>query len=154
MNTGKKIGLISVIVLVIAFGIGSYLYFKPHRDVQASEAFAKLSVQDLVSEFTVDAKKANSKYLLSDGNSRILIITGRVHLISANQLGETVIILKDSLDKVGVIATFTKEASKHVEKYKMNDLINVKGAITAGNSYDADLDLFEHAVLIQCDIID
>jgi hypothetical protein len=80
-------------------------------------------------------------------------VEGRVSKISTNQAGETVIVLKKEGAKVGVGATFSKETGGNTTGVKEGDIIKVKGAITAGNSYDADLDLYEHVVLVQCDIV-
>lgn len=148
----KRIGLILLAGIIIAGSIGAYLFFKPHRNVQATSAYATLKVQDLTNEFTADAAKANAKYLASDGNSKVLIVEGRVSKISTNQNGEQVIVLKDEGAKVGVSATFTKQTSANTMAVKLGDIIKIKGAITAGNRYDADLDLYEHAILVQCDI--
>jgi len=153
MKTMKRIGLAVLAGIIIAGSIGAYMFFKPHRNVQSTEAFAKLKVQELVNEFTADAAKANAKYLASDGNSKVLIVEGRVSNISTNQNGEKVIVLKDEGSKVGVSATFTKKTNPNTASVKVGDVIKIKGAITAGNSYDADLDLYEHAILVQCDIV-
>jgi hypothetical protein len=147
-------GLVMLTVIIIAGSIGAYMWFKPHRDVQATKAFAELKVSDLIQEFSADAKAANAKYLSRDGNSKVLIVEGRVSKIYTNQSGETVIILKDEGAKVGISSTFTVKTSPHTAGIKEGDIIKIKGAITAGNSYDADLDLYEHAVLVQCDIIE
>ena len=152
-KTMKRIGLVALAGIIIAGSIGAYMWFKPHRNVQETKAYAELKVQDLVNEFTADAAKANAKYLASDGNSKVLIVEGRVSKISTNQNGEQVIVLKDEGAKVGVSATFTQKTSPNVESVKAGDIIKVKGAITTGNSYDADLDLYEHAILVQCDIV-
>lgn len=151
-KTLKRIGLVILVGIFIAGSIGAYLFFKPHRNVQATSAFATLKVQDLTNEFTTDAAKANAKYLASDGNSKVLIVEGRVSKISTNQNGEQVIVLKNEGEKVGVSATFTQQTSANVTNVKVGDIIKIKGAITAGNRYDADLDLYEHAILVQCDI--
>ena len=152
-KTIKRIGLVILTGIIIAGSIGAYIYFKPHRNVQATNAFTKLKATDLVNEFTADAAKANAKYLASDGNSKVLIVEGRVSKISDNQNGEKVILLKDEGAKVGVSATFTQITSTNIGSIKIGDIIKVKGAISAGNSYDADLDLYEHAILVQCDIV-
>ena len=152
-KTMKRIGLVILAGIIIAGSIGAYLFFKPHRNVQSTKAFAELKVNDLVNEFTTNAAKANAKYLASDGNSKVLIIEGRVSNISTNQTGEKVIVLKDEGAKVGVSATFTQKTNSDADMVKVGDIIKVKGAITAGNRYDADLDLYEHAILVQCDIV-
>jgi hypothetical protein len=155
MKKRKRQLFISVIFagLLITGSIGAYLFFKPHRNVQDTEAYATIKAQELTNEFTADAAKANAKYLASDGNSNVLIVEGRVSKISTNQQGEQVIVLKDENSKVGVSATFTKETSSNTVAVKIGDVVKIKGYITAGNRYDADLDLYEHAILIQCDII-
>ncbi|MBS1666381.1 MAG: hypothetical protein JST58_03310 [Bacteroidetes bacterium] len=149
----KRIVFVLLTGIAVAGAIGTYLFFKPHRNVQETKAFAELKVADLVNEFTADANKANAKYLASDGNSKVLIIEGRVNKIAENQSGEKVIILKDDGAKVGVSATFSKTATANIQSVKTGDIIKIKGAITAGNRYDADLDLYEHATLVQCDLI-
>ena len=152
-KTLKRIGLVLFIGIIIAGSIGAYMWFKPHRDVQATSAFTTLTAKQLTDEFTADASNANAKYLANDGNSKVLIIEGRVSSITENQEGDKVIVLKAEGDKVGVSASFTKETNANTASVKVGDIIKVKGAITAGNRYDADLDLYEHAILIQSDIV-
>jgi hypothetical protein len=152
-KTLKKIGLLILAGIVLAIGVATYLFFKPHRNVQAMDAFATLTAKALTDEFTVNASAANAKYLASDGNSKVLIVKGLVSKISENQNGEKVIILKGNGAKVGVGCTFTKQTSANTTGIKLGDEIEIKGAITAGNRYDADLDLYENAVLVQCDIV-
>jgi hypothetical protein len=153
MKRIKVIGILIAAVATVAVLAGTYMFFKPHRNVQETSVFAELKVGELIAEFTKDAGQANSKYLSSDGNSRVLIIEGQVTSISSNQDGEKVIVLKDDGAKAGLSATFTAASSPNTESVKIGDKIRIKGAITAGNSYDADLDLYEHAILVQCDIV-
>lgn len=149
---GKRILTGAFLLMTLTIGIAAYLWFKPHRNVRSETAFAKLSAAELVEEFIVDPEKSNIKYLSDDGNSKVLIIKGKVSKISRNQNGETVILLKENLYKTGVSATFTKQSNARTSGIKVGDIISVKGAITAGNQYDKDLDLYENAILIQCDI--
>lgn len=152
-KTLKRIGAGILVIIIIAGSIGAYMWFKPHRDVQATKAFAEMKSSELLLEFSADADAANAKYLSRDGNSKVLVVEGRVSKISTNQSGEAVIVLKDEGAKVGVSGTFTLKTSPNTAGIKEGDIIKIKGAITTGNSYDADLDLYEHAVLVQCDII-
>jgi len=149
-KTMKRIGLMLLAGVIIAGSIITYLFLKPHRNVQETSAYETLKSQDLTNEFTVDAAKANTKYLVSDGNSKVLIVEGRVSKISTNQNGEQVIVLKDEGAKVGVSATFTQQTSANTLAVKVGDIVKIKGAITAGNRYDKELDLYEHAILVQC----
>ncbi|HEX9512550.1 MAG TPA: hypothetical protein VF939_18790 [Puia sp.] len=152
-KTMKRIGIIILSGVIIVAGIVAFMWFKPRRNVQATTAYAELKVQDLVNQFSADVAGANAKYLASDGNSKVLIVIGRISNISTNQNGDKVIVLKDPGAKVGVSATFTPQTSPDAESVKVGDMIRIKGAITAGNRYDPDLDLYEHAVLVQCDIV-
>lgn len=149
----KRISLILFTGIILASSVGAYMWFKPHRDVQATSAFATLTAKQLTDEFTADAAKANAKYLASDGNSKVLIIEGKVSNITENQNGDKVIVLKAEGDKVGVSASFTKETNANTASLKVGDIIKIKGVITAGNRYDADLDLYEHAILLQSDVL-
>jgi len=139
--------------IIITVSIAAYLFFKPHRNVQATETFAEFSVKELTDEFTANEASANAKYLANDGNSKVLIIKGRVNKISVNQNGEKVIELKDSSAKVGVSASFPKSASPVLDQVQKGYIVKIKGAITAGNAYDSSLDLYNNSILIQCKLI-
>lgn len=154
MSKKRKLIIISLLVVILAgLAIVLSLWFKPHRDVQSEKVYATMKLADLTDEFSADPVKANAKYLSEDGNSKVLIIEGRVSKISTNQVGEIVILLKDKLSKVGVSATFTQKTNANAKAVKEGDIVRIKGAITAGNSYDKDLDLYENAILLQCDIV-
>lgn len=152
----KSVQIIGWVVLagtLVVAGIVVYLWFKPHRNVQTAKVFAYLTVEELTHEFTANAAAANAKYLSADGNSKVLIVEGLVSHISLNQAGEKMIILKNENMRVGVSAVFTQTTTASLSGIQKGDRIKVKGAITAGNSYDSSLDLYEHAVLVQCTIV-
>lgn len=142
----------AAVLLSVSLIIAGYLWFKPHRNVQKTKAFASIHAKDLVNEFFTNTAAANAKYLSADGNSKVLEVEGTVHSISKNQNGELVIVLMDKGSKAGVSATFLKNSSEQAFVLKPGDKAKVKGAITAGSSYDADLDLYEHVVLVQCSL--
>lgn len=154
MNKKQKsrVTIGAAVLLSITLAITGYLWFKPHRDVQRSKVFATVTVKELINEFSLDVAAANKKYLSADGNSKVLEVDGIVHNITKNQNSETVIVLMEQGSNVGVSATFLKNNSEMASALKPGDHIKVKGAITAGSSYDADLDLYEHVVLIQCSL--
>ncbi|MBS1575546.1 MAG: hypothetical protein JST09_09615 [Bacteroidetes bacterium] len=154
MKIIKRLSLLALAFTITAAGLVLFLWFKPHRNVQAGKVFAEIKARDLVNEFTADAAKANAKYLAADGNSRILIVAGRINKITVNQNGEKVITLKERDEKAGVNATLTQKAGENTGNIKIGDIIKIKGAITAGNSYDTDLDLYEDAVLVECAIVE
>ncbi len=112
-----------------------------------------MNIKDLLNEFMSDQARANAKYLSSDGNSKVLIVEGRVQSLKTNQHNDIVIVLREAAGKVGVSCSFTRQTNPHTLGIKQGDNIKVKGAITVGNTYDKDLDLYTNAILVQCDIV-
>lgn len=149
-----KIGLILFGAgILIAAGTGLYLFNLPHRDVQASESDYRVTTTQIVTEYLNDKDKANQKYLASDGDSKILEVTGIVNKISENYNGLKVVLLKSNEDKAGVSATFTAETSAHAVSLKVGQTATIKGVIRSGASYDEDLGLYENVILEKCDVI-
>lgn len=152
-KTLKKLFWLILSVISIALIVVIYMVNKPHRNVQAADVFAEIKINDLLNEFSIDPSKANTKYLSDDGNSKVLVVEGPVYSVSTNQKNEKVILLKDANSKVGVSCTFTEHSNPKESDLSIGSVVKIKGAITAGNSYDADLDLYNHAILVQCDLI-
>ncbi len=146
----KIIGVLAV-VGTVAF---AYLWFMPHRDVQATKTFAIVNASTLVNEFLSDKEKANAKYLDSDeGESKVLIITGKIAKIYKDQLGQQVVLLKNDIDKMGVSCTFTVKTNQQVSYLKIGDAVKIKGVIRSGAEYDDDLDLLENVIVEKSAII-
>jgi len=149
----KKI-LIGVGVLVVIGGaIIFYMFNQPHRDVQAQSADYSFEASAIVNEYLADSKKANEKYLDSEGESKILEITGIVADISKDYNDQTVILLKGASDKAGVSCTFSKENEAGTTNVKVGQTITVKGVIRSGASYDEDLEMYENVNLDKSKII-
>jgi len=141
-------------IALIGIGVVAYLWFMPHRNVQATKAFATVDTTILVNEFLSNKEKANTKYLDSDeGESKVLIITGKIAKISKDQLGQKVILLKDDNQKMGVSCTFTLETSPQVALLKVGDAVKIKGVIRSGAEYDEDLDLAENVIVEKSAIV-
>ncbi|HHC80791.1 MAG TPA: hypothetical protein ENK46_12970 [Flavobacteriia bacterium] len=148
----KILKIIAVIILGV-IGYVAYLWFMPHRNIQATKAYATIDATALVNEFLADAQKANDLYLDTEGESKVLIITGTVASISKDQLGQQVILLKKPTDKMGVSCTFTLESNSQAEGLKIGDQVNIKGVIRSGAEYDEDLDLAENVIVEKSAIV-
>ncbi|MDF1517042.1 MAG: hypothetical protein P1P79_03775, partial [Lutibacter sp.] len=148
MTTKKKIFKIVLIVIgtgiIIAGGVGYYMFNKPARDVQNTETDFNYQASEIVNEYLMDSQKANDKYLDEAGNSKVLEITGTVAKISTDFNSQTVILLKDEGDKAGVSCTFTPETNANAENIKIGDLVTIKGVIRSGATFDEDLDMYEN----------
>jgi hypothetical protein len=149
MKRRKKIFLAFVILGIAFISIFVWLWNLPHRNVAAANADESISVAELTRLFLANPATANAHYLSSDGNSKILQVEGPVFSITTNSQAEPVVLIKADSAKMGVLASFQRDQADAVRALKKGDLIEVKGAITSGNSYDADLDLYEHVSLIQ-----
>jgi len=144
----SKIIKVVIAIVLIGIGYGAYIWFMPHRNVQAVEAFETIEATDLVNAFITNKEKANATYLDSEeGEYKVLIIKGKVSKISKDQLGQQVILLKNEKDKMGVSCSFTLETSSQVTGIKIGDTVLIKGVIRSGAEYDADLDLVENIII-------
>ncbi len=149
----KTIAIVGIAGLIIGGGIVLYMFNMPHRNVQSAKVDYSLTSTQIVSEYLSDKSTANRKYLSSDGDSKILEITGKVSKISDDYNGQKVVLLKGNSDKAGVSATFTSETNNNLANIEPGQTITVKGVIRSGASYDEDLDLYENVILEKSDVV-
>lgn len=149
----KIIAMLGVAGLLIGGGIGLYMFNMPHRDVQSSRVDYYVTSAQIVSEYLSDKDAANKKYLASDGDSKILEVTGEVNKISENFNGQKVVLIKGNGDEAGVSATFTTETNDYLAGVAVGQRITVKGVIRSGASYDEDLELYENVILEKSNVI-
>lgn len=157
MATKKKIFKIALIVIgvgiLIAGGIGFYMFNKPARDVQSTKTDYSYEASQIVNEYLTDPQKANDKYLDEEGNSKVLEISGTVAKISEDFNNQKVLLLKSADDKAGVSCTFTSETNSNISTVQVGDQITVKGVIRSGASYDEDLGMYENVIIEKSDIV-
>ncbi len=149
----KLFKIIGVLAL-LAVGYGAYMWFMPHQNVQGTKAFKTIDATALVNEFLTDKDKANNIYLDTEGESKVLIITGTIADISEDQLNQKVVLLKNTSDKMGVSCTFTVDTNAQVDKLNVGDAIKIKGVIRSGAEYDEDLDLTENVIVEKSALIE
>ena len=155
--TKKKI--IKNVLLLLGFGaiivggIGYYMLNMPDRDVQSIKADYELSSSQIVNEYLLDAKSADTKYLDEEGESKVLVISGKVSSITEDFNKQKVILLMSVNDKAGVNCTFTQQVNDNLVDIKVEQNISVKGVIRSGASYDEDLEMHEHVNLEKCALV-
>jgi len=154
MNKKLKIGLL-IIGIGILLGGGAFLYmfFQPHRNVQATKTDFQLEAKQIVDEYLKDANAANNKYLQEEGDSKIIEITGIVAEISKDFNKQKVVLLKRLGENAGVSCTFTSETNKNILRLKVGDKVTIKGVIRSGAGYDEDMELYEDVILEKCDLV-
>ena len=149
----RIIAILGITGLVIGGGAGLYMFNKPHRDIQSKDADFSLTASEVVEEYLTNEEAANQKYLSSDGDFKILEITGIVSSISEDFNGQKIVFFEGESDKAGVKASFTHETNSSLNNVQIGQTITVKGVIRSGASYDEDLEMYEHVILEKSDIV-
>jgi len=145
--------LVLATIIVVGGGIFLYMFFQPHRDVQATQADYQLNAKQIVDEYLADYNAANDKYLQEEGDSKVIEITGVIAEISEDFNKQKVVLLKSLGEKAGVSCTFTSETNQNAEKLKVGDKVTIKGVIRSGTGYDEDMELYEDVIFEKCDIV-
>jgi len=149
-----KWGLVAIaVIIVIGGGIFLYMFFQPHRDVQATQSDYQLNAKQIVDEYLADYNAANDKYLQEEGDSKVIEITGIVAEITTDFKKQNVVLLKSPGEYAGVSCTFTSETNHNTEKFKMGDKVTIKGVIRSGAGYDEDMELYEDVIFEKCDLV-
>lgn len=137
--------------IVIGAGVVLYIFFQPHRDVQATTSDYQMEAKALVNEYLTDAIASNNKYLDEEGESKIIEVTGIIAEISKDMNSQNVVLLKNKSDDAGVSCTFLP--TTNTENLNIGDNVTIKGVIRSGAGYDEDLELFEDVIMEKCDLI-
>lgn len=145
--------LLGLIGVLIGGSIFLYMWFMPHRDVQATAVDFNTTTTELVNEYLTDSDAANNKYLQEEGDSKILALTGTVAEINTDMEGNKVVLLKEEGADLGVMCYFLKETSKNASSLSVGQQTTIKGVIRSGAEFDEDLELYEDAVMQDCDIL-
>lgn len=150
----RIIAILGVAGLLIGGGVGIYMFNMPQRDVQSTKTDYSLKVAEIVNEYLDNKNAANQKYLSSDGDSKILEVSGVVNKITEDYNGQKVVLLKEADDPAGVSATFTSETESSLAGISPGQNITIKGVIRSGASYDEDLGLYLNVVLEKSAVIE
>lgn len=146
--------IVIVLGVVIAGTVAYYQYYKPHRDIQATEVDYQVDASRLVEEYLSDPQKANEKYLGSGGESKVLEVSGTVSSVSEDFNKQIVVLLQSASDKAGVKCTFLESTNSQIIDSMEGKEITVKGVIRSGATYDEDFEMYEHVVLEKCALIE
>lgn len=149
----KRIIPIVIALVVLGLSYGLYLYFMPHRDVQATETDYKILASELVKEYMKDPEAANIKYLDAEGESKVIEVEGKVSNISEDYNGNVVVLLKDEEEPAGVSCTFYEESNSDASELRVGAIVRIKGVIRSGAAYDEDLEMYEDVILEKCAIL-
>lgn len=149
----KIIAILGIAGLVIGGGVGLYMFNMPQRDVQSTKTDYSVSSSQLVEEYLNDKDAADQKYLASDGDSKILEVTGVVNKITEDFNGQKVVLLKEEQDLAGVSAAFTSETESTLQGITVGEPVTIKGVIRSGAAYDEDLGFYLNVILEKSAVI-
>jgi hypothetical protein len=149
----RIVAILGITGLVIGGGVGLYMFNMPQRDVQSANTDYSVSSSQLVEEYLNDKDAADQKYLASDGDSKILEVTGVVNRITEDFNGRKVVLLKDEQDLAGVSAAFTSETESTLQGITVGEPVTIKGVIRSGAAYDEDLGFYLNVILEKSAVI-
>ena len=149
----RIVAILGIAGLVIGGGVGLYMFNMPQRDVQSANTDYSVSSSQLVEEYLNDKDAADQKYLASDGDSKILEVTGVVNRITEDFNGQKVVLLKEEQDLAGVSATFTLETESTLQGITVGESVTIKGVIRSGAAYDEDLGFYLNVILEKSAVI-
>lgn len=119
-NNMKKVLIFLFLALLIAAGIGAYLWNKPHRTAEDEKPFATLTASALLNEFETNEAATTEKY-----RDKVIQISGQLIKASTDQSGNVQVVLEagDELNTVSV--TLMSGATAPTET--PGTMIDVKG---------------------------
>lgn len=149
----KTVVIVGILGVTIGGATAAYMFFMPHRDVQAVSTDFSLTSDELVSEYLKDATAANARYLDVEGESKVLEVSGMVASVSVDYNGNKVVVIKGSNAPAGVSCTMLPTAADAAAALSVGQTVRVKGVIRAGAAYDEDLEMYENVILDKCALV-
>ena len=120
----KKIILSTVFALSTGLGFAYYLYTKPHQGISNETPAFVLKAETLVSEYDVDEKKANAKYL-----GKIVEVSGIISEKTKDRIGNYNITLQGP-DLAGIGCEFENKVQDKLANLKEGQEVKIKGICT------------------------
>jgi len=116
----KKIIIALFLMVLIAAGIATYLWNKPHRTADDEKPFATVTSSQLFTEFATDEAATWAKY-----KDKVIQISGEVESTSTDASGNTQVVLKTDTEMSTVSVTLMAGAT--APGVESGTMIDVKG---------------------------
>jgi hypothetical protein len=136
----RNILLIFAAMIVIAGIIGFMIWNEPHRDIKDATALKTTAVL-LYSNLTKDSASMKSRFV-----NQVVEVSGEVKLVSENQNGDQIILLKTNISGGSVNCTMEEK----INNAKPGDSISIKGICSGYIGGDPDIDLPGDVFLTRC----
>lgn len=116
----KKLLLLLLVAILIAAGVGMYLWNKPHRTAEDEKPVATLTASELFTQFATDEVGTWAKY-----KDKVIQISGEVETISTDASGNTQVVMKTDTEMSTVSVTLMLGAQAPAQE--PGTMIEVKG---------------------------
>ena len=137
----KKLLLAVVALIVVALIYATYLYFKPHKNIETAKEDIVITAPNLYTEYSDNENKANEKYL-----DKLILLNGIIYEISVDESKNVNLYLNVASDAFGKVSCkFNSNDGAKALNYSKGMTVKVKGECT-GFSMDV--------VLIKCVIVE
>ena len=110
--------------IVIATGIGSYLYMKPVKNLEKARADFQVEAAAFVEEFSGNESQASEKYV-----NRVVEITGPLVNIHTSERGITTLFLLDDLFGIScsMDSAYSASVKTELELINIGDNLTIRG---------------------------
>ncbi len=120
----KRLIYLFIVVLLAGFGLGFYLYNKPHQGIANEEPVYSLSAVNLVKDYDASEEAANAKYL-----GKVLEVKGIIAEKTKDEKGMVNVTLQGP-DLAGVGCQFDPKAQEQLAIIKEGQEVVIKGICT------------------------
>lgn len=121
----KLIATVLLLITVVGFLLyGLHLYNKKPIHTKKVNFEFNISAKNITNEYSSNEKAANKKYV-----NKVIKVSGTIAEINF-QNGNSIIVLKNSNNKVKIICNMLPEENIKVIKFKKGDIVNIKGFCT------------------------
>lgn len=123
----KKLLIAGLVLIAAAFGVGYYLWNKPHENMQSAEAAASVEAAALYQAFTTDEAKANTDYL-----GKTIQVSGTVTTVTLS-IGDpkSFKVNLDTGDPLGAVVCELDKLSEHPRtQFNNGEKVTFKGKCT------------------------
>ncbi len=143
----KKIGLTILVIVLCAAAVGYYLYNKKHFSVLDADPVATITAAVLHQTFVTDSSLAKNKFTGDENNQKVIKLDGEIVEVKKDQRGNTIILLKTTVDGAFINCTMEGKA----ENINAGNKIVLKGICTG--YLDGDMGIPGDVFLNRCYLI-